>query len=264
MRGDNRPTLVFCVDRAHAAKVQARFLEAGVGCGYIDAFTEAAERKRVHKQLDDGEIKVVANVACLTTGVDWAIGCVVLARPTRSEMLYVQMVGRGLRVNPGIPDCIILDHADNTLRMGFVTDIHHTTLCDGTKREASARERPEALPKECPACTFLKPPKARECPACGFTPQRVSEIEEQAGELVEITRGPIKASRAEKQSWHSQLVMLAKERQYSRGWVSQTYRKRFGVWPRGLNEYACEPVTQEVRNFVKYHLIRYAKRKEAA
>lgn len=262
-KGENRPTLVFCVDRAHAAKVQQRFQAAGIGCGYIDAFTESAERKAIRAQLDAGEIKVVANVACLTTGVDWAIGCVVLARPTKSEMLYVQMVGRGLRVNDGIPDCIILDHADNTLRMGFVTDIHHSTLCDGKKAERKAPERKEALPKECPSCTFLKPPKVRECPACGFTPSRVSELEERAGELVEIKRGDLKASKAVKQSWLSQLNAIAANRGYKRGWAAQTYRKRFGCWPRGLNEYAVATPTQEVKNFVLGMTIRYSLRKAA-
>lgn len=261
--GENRPTLVFCVDRAHAAKVQARFQLAGIGCGYIDAFTPAEERKRVQKQLDDGEIKVVANVACLTTGVDWAIGCIVLARPTRSEMLYVQMVGRGLRVNPGIPDCIVLDHADNTLRMGFVTDIHHSKLCTGEKKQ-QVRERKEALPKECPSCTFLKPPKMRECPACGFTPERTSDIDEKAGELVEITRAKASASKAVKQSWLSQLNTIAKERGYKPGWAAQTYRKRFDVWPRGLNQYALEMPTREVRNFVLGCQIRFNKGRKAA
>lgn len=257
--GDNRPTVCFAVDRAHAKKVQLRFQEAGVGAGYIDAFTDRAERNRIREQLDRGEIKVVCNVGCLIKGVDWALGCIILARPTKSEIRFVQMVGRGLRVNAGIPDCIILDHADNTLRLGFVTDIHHAELCKAVKGERKAAERKVALPKECPSCTFLKPPRVHECPSCGFKPERRSNLEEAAGELVEISRAKVKATKAEKQAWLSQLNQIAATRRYSRGWVANTFRKKFGVWPRGLNEYAVEPPTQEVRNFVLGHLIRYAK-----
>jgi DNA repair protein RadD len=122
LRGEYRPTFAFCVDRAHAKKVQRKFEDAGVPCGYIDAYTEVPDRVALRAKLEAGEVKVSANVGCLTTGVDWPVGCIILARPTKSEMLYVQMIGRGLRVNDGMNDCVILDHADNTLRLGFVTD----------------------------------------------------------------------------------------------------------------------------------------------
>lgn len=262
--GEGRPTFAFCVDRAHAKKVQARFNESGIPCGYIDAFTERTERLAIRQQLDRGEIKIVANVGCLTKGVDWAIGCIILARPTKSEMLFVQMVGRGLRVNDGIPDCVILDHADNTLRMGFVTDINPSKMDTSKKGERAQSERKEALPKECPSCSFVKPPKVRECPVCHFVPERSSDIEEEEGELVEITAAKARASKAEKQSWLAQLNMIARERGYSRGWAAQTYRKKFGVWPRMLDETAMQQPTQEVRNYVKAQLIRYAKGKAKA
>lgn len=262
--GENRPTVAFCVDRAHAKKVQRRFDEAGIGCGYIDAFTDRLDRAAIRGQLDRGEIKVVANVGCLTKGVDWAIGCVILARPTKSEILFVQMVGRGLRVNEGIPDCIILDHADNTLRMGFVTDIGRDELCTAKKGDRAPAMKPAALPKECPSCTYLKPPKVRECPGCGFVPERVSKIDEADGELVQVTRGKLQATMAEKQAWHAQLNTIAHGRSYSSGWVSNTYKKRFGVWPNQLNRFATAEPTQEVRDFVTSQLIRFAKGRRAA
>lgn len=262
--GDGRPTLAFCVDRAHAKKVQARFEEAGIGWGYIDAYTERAERNRIRAQLEAGEISGVANVGCLIKGVDWAIGCIILARPTKSDIRFVQMVGRGLRVNEGIPDCIVLDHADNTLRLGFPTDIHHPALCTLQKGERKAQDAKVPLPKECPACTFLKPAKVHECPSCGFKPERRSKIEEEAGELVELTPGKVKASRAEKQSWHAQLVTLAREYNRSPGWIGHTYRKKFRVWPNGLNKNLSEEPSQEVRSFVKYCDIAYFKSKQRA
>ena len=145
-KGEARPTLCFAVDRAHAQSLQARFVAAGVACGYVDAYTDKVERALTRKRFEAGELRVVCNVGCLTTGVDWAVGCIILARPTRSEMLYVQMVGRGLRVNPGLDDCIILDHAGNALRLGLVTDIHHTSLEFGRQEggRGSAAQRAAA------------------------------------------------------------------------------------------------------------------------
>lgn len=65
---------------------------------------------------------MIASVGCLTTGVDLDVRCIVLARPTKSEMLFVQIIGRGLRRAPGKVDCLILDHSDTHSRLGFVTD----------------------------------------------------------------------------------------------------------------------------------------------
>lgn len=261
-RADGRPTFAFCVDRAHAKKVQSRFQDAGIGCGYIDAFTEAAERSEIKRQFDAGEISVVANVNCLTTGVDWAVGCIILARPTKSEMLYVQMVGRGLRVNEGMHDCIILDHADNTLRLGFVTDIEHDRLCTAKKGERQKQDATTPLPKECPSCTFLKPAKVHECPACGFKPERRSTIEEEAGDLVEVTRAKKReVTHAEKQRWYSQLLTIGRNRGYNQGWAANTYRKRFGVWPRNLSAAFAEKIDADVSNYALSLLIAHANSK---
>lgn len=266
--GDNRPTFAFAVDRAHAKALQRRFEQAGIGAGYIDAHTPVAERKAIRRQLDAGEIRIVCNVGCLTKGVDWAIGCIILARPTKSEMLYVQMVGRGLRVNDGIPDCIILDHADNTLRMGFVTDVdaERNEMCTAKRGERKKTERDVPLPKECPSCHFLKPPKVRACPGCGFAPERQSSVGEAEGELREVRRGgkaKAQPTLGDKTRWYGELLTIARERGYASGWVANTYKKKFGVWPRGIVTLPREP-SSEVRSYVRSLQIRFAHARNAA
>lgn len=268
--GENRPTIAFCVDRAHARKVQSRFQEAGIGCGYIDAFTERLERKEIEKQLGRGDIRVVTSVGCLIKGVDWSIGCLIDAAPTKSNMKHVQKTGRGLRVNPDAgPDCIILDHAGNTLRLGFVTDIHINELDKSEKGKGEAQAQPAALPKDCPACGYVKAPKQRECPSCQFVPEIQSEIEEHAGDLVQINgekTEPKKAQAtpAEKQLWYSSLLHIARDRGYAEGWAANQYREKMGVWPRGLDKVTMEPPAN-IRSWVKSRMIRYAKsRKRAA
>jgi DNA repair protein RadD len=190
------------------------------------------------------------------------VRCIVLARPTKSEMLFVQIIGRGLRTATGKADCLILDHSDTTLRLGFVTDIHHDTLDNGKERLTKPREKAAPLPKECPGCSFLKPPKVHVCPACGFKPTAQSCVEVEDGELREITAGAKKAAtREEKQLWYSMLLHIAGERRYAIGWVGQKYRERFEVWPRDMAMIPTPP-NQTVERWVKSRSIAWAKRKD--
>lgn len=256
--GEGRPTLLFAVNRAHAKHLQDAFIAGGVSAGYIDAYTDAADRKVIEKEFHAGTIKVVCNVGCLTTGIDWDVRCIILARPTRSEMLFVQMVGRSLRTAEGKKDALIFDHSDTHLRLGFVTDIYHDELDTGKKKEAKQAVKKEALPKECAKCHFLKPPKVSLCPVCGFKPSAQSEVEHVDGELIEVTKG---ASKAEKQRWYSMLMSHARSRGYSDGWIANQYRKKFAVWPRQL-EAVCVTPDAEVAGYIKSRQIAYAKAME--
>lgn len=261
---DRRPTLCFAVDRAHAKSLQRKFQETGIAAGYIDAYTTSDERERIRRDFHRRSIDVVCNVGCLTTGIDWDVRCIILARPTKSEMLYVQIVGRGLRTAEGKDTCLILDHSDTTQRLGFVTDIHHEALDDGTPRgTAKPRERKAALPKECPSCSYLKPAKVAECPACGFKAEVQSDLEAEDGELVEVGKPKAAVDRETKQRWWSMLLHVARSRGHKEGWAAHKYREKFGVWPRNMNNIAREPDGECLR-FVKHSMIRFAKGREKA
>lgn len=263
-RAAGLPTLVFAVDRAHAEKLQAQFKAAGIAMGYCDAHVDRVARKVLFAQMARGEIAGICNVGTLTTGVDADVRCVVLARPTKSEMLFVQMIGRGLRTADGKDHCVILDHGDNHARLGFVTDIKHERLLSGTdKAPQTAREKGEATPKECPKCGALR--KGRECLTCGFVAQRVSEVEPEAGELVEVKARKPQATMQDKQRWWSELLAVAKSRGRSQGWASRTYRDKFKVYPRGLYDVPATP-SPDVLGFVKSKDIAfaYSKRRNAA
>ena len=193
-------TLLFAVDCTHAQAIQARFQEAGVPCGYQDAHTLPDQRRAIKRQFHSGELPVVASVGTLILGVDWDVRCISYCRPTRSEMLFVQAIGRGLRLADGKDDCLILDHSDTTQRLGFVDDIHHENLLRGKDKVADiAEKKPVPLPKECKACGYLKPARVTLCPNCGFKPELVNGLHERNGELIEITNGhkPKKAAKRE-------------------------------------------------------------------
>ncbi len=76
----------------------------------VDGGTPTEERRSILQRLKSGGLKLLANCGVLTEGFDAPnITCVLVARPTKSESLYTQMVGRGLRLWPGKADCLVLD-----------------------------------------------------------------------------------------------------------------------------------------------------------
>lgn len=262
----DRPTLAFCVDRAHAKKVCKQFKKAGVPCGYIDAYTPREERLDIAKKFQQGKLKVVASVGCLTTGIDWDVRCIILARPTKSEILFTQIIGRGLRTAEGKDDCLILDHSDTHLKLGFVTDIHHEHLDDGKGNKSGSREIDEPLPKDCGACGFLKPPRVYKCPSCGFEPEKVSEIEPEAGELKEFkpkVKDPKDYTRDDKEEFYGGLIYCGEQRGYKPGWAANQFRNKFGVWPNAYNDCPAIPPNSDVRGWIKMQAIQYRKRMES-
>jgi hypothetical protein len=85
----------------------------GVAAGIVHGAMPAAERAAALAKFRAGALQVMCNVAVLTEGFDDpGVSCVAMARPTRSEGLYAQCVGRGTRLFPGKRDCLILDFVD--------------------------------------------------------------------------------------------------------------------------------------------------------
>ncbi len=267
-RGEGRPTLVYGVDCAHAQHLQERFQAAGINAGYQDSRTPKDERAEIRRLFHSGHYEVVCNVGTLTTGVDWDVRCIVLARPTKSEMLYTQIIGRGLRTADGKDDCLILDHSDTTLRLGLVTDIHHDELDDGRERQKQEAKK-ETLPKDCPKCAYLKPPRTSECPNCGFKPVATSKIEVKDGELEELTKTQRKRHNSKMielrgreiplGDFFGQLKTYGAEKGYKPGWASAKFRDAVGVWPNAYKSAPSLPVCFEVDSWVRAQAIKWAK-----
>jgi superfamily II DNA or RNA helicase len=265
-RAEDRPTLCFAVDRAHAKNLQQQFLSADISAEYIDCFTEVAERKAIAKRFHAGEVKVVCNVGCLTTGIDWDVRCIILARPTKSEILYVQMIGRGLRTADGKADCLILDHSDNHIRLGFVTDIHHEHLDDGKSPNPRRAVRVERLPKKCTKCTFMKPAGTLQCPCCGFIPTPQPGAVHRDGELIELTsRTAAKAPTFEdKIGFYQELKAITLLRGYKPGWASHKFKERFGDFPpRTYHNLAPRAPSDTTFRWIKSRQIAWAKSRPA-
>ena len=270
-KAERRKTLVFAVNCAHAQALQKQFLDAGVRAGYVDAYTKVegvGGREEMIEQLRTGELEVICNVGTMTTGVDAPfVSCLVLARPTRSEMLFVQIVGRGLRTCDGRDDCLIFDHSDTIARLGLPDEIHYDSFPWEPAEEAEAAKRKEALPKACPQCAYLKPPRTLKCPCCGFETAPASKIQCAEGELSEVgsKRKPKEQADMEtKQKWLSGLIFIARERGYKDGWASRKYMEKFGVWPHNTMHKSPRYPDAVVSGWVRSRQIAWAKAKAAA
>jgi superfamily II DNA or RNA helicase len=261
------PTVCFAANIAHSKHIVERFQAAGIAAEHIDCYTEEEERRAILARVESGETMVISNVGILAEGWDFpACRTLILARPTRSLIRYIQMAGRVLRPHASKERALILDHSGTVTRLGFPTEEFPLELDDGKPREGKggeAQEREESLPKACPSCSYVKLTNVHKCPQCGFAPERKADVDVKDGNLVLLDRKKPKASKTEKQRFYSQLLGMAQEKGYKSGWVSHKYQAKYGVWPRGLNQIAAPP-GKEVLGFLKHLQIRAAKALEAS
>lgn len=105
-----RPTVVFAASVYHAQLLAQHYTDAGLRAEAVWGAMGDADRTRVIEAWKRGDIDVVTNCAVLTEGFDFpGIEAVIIARPTMSVGLYLQMVGRGTRNAEGKTDCIVID-----------------------------------------------------------------------------------------------------------------------------------------------------------
>jgi superfamily II DNA or RNA helicase len=256
------PTVCFAANIAHSKHIVERFHAAGVSAEHIDCYTEEDERRAILARVETGETMVISNVGILAEGWDFpACRTLILARPTRSLIRYIQMAGRVLRPHASKERALILDHSGSVTRLGFPTEEFPLELDDGSPRDAKGggqEEREKPLPKACPSCSYVK--TVHKCPVCDFEPERRANVDVRAGDLVPITK-KTKAPKMEKQEFYSQLLLVASRKDYKLGWVSHKYQEYFGVWPRGMQDVMAREVGPEVTGFLKYLQIRGAKAK---
>ena len=111
----DRKTLCFCVDVAHTDSVANAFKEAGIPAAAVTGEMDPAKREKALEDFHTGRIQVLANCMVLTEGYDEpSITGIILARPTKSALLYTQMIGRGTRKYRGKENVTIIDIVDVT------------------------------------------------------------------------------------------------------------------------------------------------------
>ena len=111
--GEGRRGVVFCVKVEHALNVAEAFRNKGIACEAVYGEMPSDLRQKVLKRYSNHELKVLTNVGVLTEGWDVPdTDIIMMARPTKSKCLYIQCVGRGLRIAPNKKDCLLVDFVD--------------------------------------------------------------------------------------------------------------------------------------------------------
>ena len=171
---DRKSVLLFCSGVEHAYSVADMLTELGQRVGTIVGTTPSDRRAEMIKMFRSGELPFLTNANVLTTGFDApGVDLIALLRPTMSPTLYVQMVGRGMRIAEGKTDCLVLDFAGNVAAHGPITAVKPNRVGGGTVKA-----------KECPECKELVSPQAESCSHCGYVfEKKPREVKEHKWEL---------------------------------------------------------------------------------
>lgn len=188
--------IVFCTNIAHAKHVRDQFRDAGYRFELLVGAPTMSdhERNAVNRKLRSGEIHGACTVDLVSEGYDLPdLECCIMLRPTESEGLFLQQVGRIMRPSEGKRGCWLLDHAGNIgawadgeykRKHGLPTEDREWTL-DGRKKRAKKNDDGDTIAiVQCPKCAFVHE-DAPHCPACGYVYSR-----ERSGPM--ITDGELK------------------------------------------------------------------------
>lgn len=230
--------IAYCVSVTHARATASAFNSAGIRAEAISAGTPADRRKKIMEDFRCGQITVLCNVGIIAEGVSIPeVSCVLLARPTNSTALGIQMMMRCMRYLPG-KTAKILDFVGNYLRVGVPSDHHDWSLDKPVPKRRTTDENGNFYIRCCPECfmTFKTAPK---CPFCGADyPLHPREI--QAHQEIELQRitaeEAARVEQAKKKARVEQgraasfeeLVKLGKSRGYRNPafWAAQVMRGR--------------------------------------
>ena len=187
-RGEDRQTIAFAVDKAHAAELCAEFVAAGIASDCVVDDTNDEDRVRIFGQFDRREVRVLVSVGVLSIGFDSPVAsCAILARPTISTSLHIQQGGRVLRPFEGKADALILDHAGNTQVHGRLEDFEPPTdlsQVDKTTDKKSRREPAQGW--VCRGCDAINERFDDICGECGMPRRTHTEVVVLDGELIDV------------------------------------------------------------------------------
>ncbi|KAG9064130.1 hypothetical protein KI688_003316 [Linnemannia hyalina] len=120
--GERKSTVVFAVDIAHLESLTETFRKYGYDARGLSSKTNDNDRAQMLKDFKNQKFPVIVNCGILTEGTDIpVIDLIIMARPTKSNVLFQQMLGRGMRLHPGKEDCLVLDFVDIVRGEGLVT-----------------------------------------------------------------------------------------------------------------------------------------------
>ena len=157
---DRKHWLIFASGTEHCEHIVQMLDTFDIDAVAVHSKMSAGQRDKATESFVQGRKRALVNMNILTTGFDFPeIDCIVCLRPTASTVLWVQMLGRGTRPAPGKNDCLVLDFAGNTQRLGPIND----PVIPRKKGEAKG----EAPVRVCDVCSTYNHASARTCVCCG-------------------------------------------------------------------------------------------------
>ena len=262
--GENRATVVFATSIAHSKHIANIFRQNGVPSGHIDSEQNELERETQLANLNSGKIKVLSNCQILTEGWDQPkISCVIIARPTKSYPMYLQMIGRTLRPYPNKKDTLIIDHSGCVYEHGFPEDAGNWTLSTKKPKTRDRIKDPiqpiEKQPFTCVRCDTVYAPNRDDyaCPNCALIPTKKERIVlVQQGRLVELPK--MKPNANDKNNFYAQLLFYCRQKGYKEGWASHTFKQKYGHFPHNKKTFPIA-TGKDVMSFIQHLNIRRAK-----
>lgn len=160
--------MVFCVTIAHSEHTCAQYREHGIPAEHIDGTHSDDEIAAALARFRSGETLILCTVQLAIEGLDIpAIEAVQFLRPTQSVIVYLQAIGRGLRVEPGKKRLIILDQVANWQRHGLPDDVREWSLTGREKRGRKKQTDETVNASQCKQCFAVFRAGATVCPRCG-------------------------------------------------------------------------------------------------
>lgn len=160
--------MVFCVTIAHSEHTCEQYNAQGIPAEHIDGTHSDDEITAALARFRSGETLILCTVQLAIEGLDIpAIEVVQFLRPTQSVIVYLQAIGRGLRIEPGKERLIILDQVANWQRHGLPDDAREWSLTGREKRGRKKQTDEQVNASQCKSCYAVFRAGTTSCPRCG-------------------------------------------------------------------------------------------------
>lgn len=227
--GAKRLTLAYAPSVEQARIWAEEFQAAGIRSDYVTGEDAPLERQAKLAAFARGEITVLWNVHILTEGVDIPqVSCILLARNVDSISLYMQIVGRGLRVHKSKTDCVLIDLSGTCYKPGFgsPTEDRVYSLTGKAIRRAKVLKL-----RQCIACGGVCKSWVGKCPICGHvTEKRHLPVKVFDEELAQVYDGRETAEH-HKDAALKRMRAVQLEQKRPLYWLVKTYKAQFGINP---------------------------------
>ncbi len=274
----DRHTIVFAVNVADCEALTDRYRQAGVRAVALHSSMSKERRRQNDKAFREGKAQVLVNVGIASYGYDSPkVDCIQLGRPTKSLVLWLQMIGRGMRPAAGKDHCMVIDHTGGLRdpELGYADELRRWHLDERKKGTTNwsrdgrneRKEKDEPKRHECSNCQHHFSGQLI-CPHCGTeVPLPKKEVEYTDCEFVRYSR-----QREDKQrqgipddlTFFLMLRHFAHSRGMRLAWAAYRFKEARGFMPpRAWNSQGMIPPTVRVSNWAHSQVIAFSRRRKS-